>query len=74
VLNPVAVLLPPFSVAWILPVVSNCRDSYHAGEYPKQDMDRKSLQIAPAATRAVKMMSLRVIPRVVDRFGQFLPE
>ena len=69
-----AVLSPCRSVAWILLVVSNRRDPYHSWEYPKQKMDRKSLQIAPAATCAVEMMPLRVILRVFDRVSQFLPK
>jgi len=69
-----AVLLSGRAVARVLLVVSNCRDPNNAGEYPEQKMDRKPLQIAPASTRAVEMMPLRVTPRVVDRLGQFLPK
>ena len=67
-------LSPCRSVARVLPVMSNCRNPNPPGKYSKQKMNRKSLQISPATTRAIEMMPFRVVPRVVDRCSQLLPK
>lgn len=68
------VLLSPCSVARTLPVVPDGRDPDSAGKYPKQDVDRKSVEIASPTIGEVEMVPFRVLSRVVDCVSQFLPE
>jgi hypothetical protein len=69
-----AVLLPPASIARILPVMTNCCDTYHTGKYSEQYMNREPLQVAAPASSMIKVMPLWILTRIAYRFSQFVPK
>jgi hypothetical protein len=62
------------SVAWILAVMSDCRNANYLRKYAKKEMDGKPLQIAASTPCAIEVMALWELSCVFNSIGKLKSE